>query len=172
MKKILIGLAGALIATMSSMAFAQTGVDDSEIVSIMNTANMGEVKAAKAAQGKASSPEVRKFAQMMIADHQNALNETAPVAKKAKIKPLPNMHSRNLKKENRMAMRKMKKLQGNAFDQAYMDSQISMHQNVLGLIDTALLPNAKNPELKALLSKQRTVIDGHLQQARQIRTTL
>lgn len=173
MKKILIGLAGAMFAVMSSLALAQApALDDAEIVSILNTANQGEVKAATRAQAKASNPEVRKFAQMMVADHGNALKATAPVAKKARIKPLPNMYTRNMKKENNMAMRKMNKLQGNAFDQAYMDSQIIMHQKVLGLIDTSLLPNAKNPELKTLITNMRPVIEGHLQQAKQIRATL
>jgi putative membrane protein len=174
MKKFLIGLAGALFAVTASLAFAQAPtLEDGEIVSILNTANQGEVKAAMNAQNKASNPEVRKFAQLMITDHQNALKQTAPVAKQAKIKPMNNnMYSRNMKKENNTAMRKMRKMQGAAFDQAYMDSQIAMHEKVLGMIDNMLLPNAKSPDLKNLITNMRPVIDAHLQQAKQIRSAL
>jgi len=118
MKKILIALAGLLFSlSASSFAFAQsTAIDDSEIISIIDTVNQGEIKAGTAAQAKASNPEVRKYAQRMIADHKSANQSASTVTKNMKIKPQPNMYSRNLKKESNAAMRKMKKLQGNAFD--------------------------------------------------------
>ncbi len=53
-----------------------------------------------------------------------------------------------------------------------MESQEMMHQQVLALIDGALLPSAKNADLKTLITNLRPVIEGHLQQARQIRSML
>lgn len=173
MKKFLIGLTGVMFAFMSSLAFAQTGaIDDSEIISILKTVNKGEIDAGKRAQAKASSPDVRKYAQLMIADHEKAAQATAAVAKSAKTTTINSEYSRSLKKENDQVMRKMKKLQGNAFDLAYMESQVKMHQQVLQLIDTTMLPSAKNPQVKELVMKIRPVIEGHLQQAKQIHAAL
>lgn len=173
MKKFLIGLTGVIFAFMSSLAFAQAGaIEDAEIISILKTVNKGEIDAAKRAQTKASNPEVRKYAQLMIADHEKAAQATAAVAKAAKATTINSEYSRSLKKENDQAMRKMKKLQGNAFDQAYMDSQIQMHQKVLQLIDSTLLPSARNPQLKALITDIRPVIESHWQQAKQIRSAI
>jgi len=172
MKKILITLMGIIIAAVSSFAFAQSAIEEPEIAGILATVNKGEIKAASKAQAKASNPDVRRFAQLMITDHQNANQSAMTVFKAAKIRPFPSMYSKNLKKENNMAMRKMKKLQGAAFDQTYMDSQVMMHQNVLNLIDSTLLPNAQTPEVKTLLTNVRGIIAGHLQQAQQIRGAL
>jgi putative membrane protein len=173
MKKIFIVLAGVLFSIVTSLSVAQsTAIDDSEIASILNTVNLGEIKAATNAQSKASNPEVRKYAQLMITDHKNANQSAKTVFKKLKIKPQPGMYSRNLKKENNAAMRKMKKLQGNSFDHAYMESQEMMHQTVLNMIDSTLLPNAKNEEVKTLITNMRPVIDAHLQQAKQIRASM
>jgi len=173
MKKIFVLLAGVMLSLASSLAFSQTGaIDDSEIAAVIQTVNQGEIKAATKAQGKASNPDVRKYAQLMISDHQNAEKTASSVFKKLKIRPQPNMYSKNLKKDNNTAMRKMKKLQGNAFDLAYMESQEMMHQNVLNLIDSTLLPSASNAEVKTLVTNLRPVIDAHLQQAKQLRSAL
>lgn len=173
MKKFLIGLTGAIFAVMSSLAFAQSGaIEDGEIITILKIVNKGEIEAGKKAQAKAGNPEVRKYAQLMVADHEKATQATAAVAKSVKTSTITSEYSRSLKKENNQAMRKMKKLQGNAFDQAYMDSQIQMHQKVLQLIDSTLLPSARNPQVKALVTDIRPVIDSHLQQAKQIRTLI
>jgi hypothetical protein len=43
---------------------------------------------------------------------------------------------------------------------------------VLDTIDTKLLPAAKNPELKTLIQALRPRIQQHLDQAKQLQTTL
>lgn len=42
---------------------------------------------------------------------------------------------------------------GADFDKAYIDHEVAYHQQVRDAINSTLLPNAKNPELKALIER-------------------
>jgi putative membrane protein len=66
----------------------------------------------------------------------------------------------------------LSKLTGAAFDRAYVDHEVAYHEQVLDAIDKVLLPNAKNPELKALIEKVRPVIASHLQHAKLVQGQL
>jgi putative membrane protein len=59
-----------------------------------------------------------------------------------------------------------------AFDKVYIGSQITMHQQVLSLIDARLLPDASDSDLKALLGTLRTSVATHLSAAQTIDTSL
>ncbi len=54
----------------------------------------------------------------------------------------------------------------------YVDHEVAYHQQVLDAIDQVLAPNAKNPELKALIASVRPVIASHLQHAKLIQSRL
>ena len=58
--------------------------------------------------------------------------------------------------------------QASTADKDYMTSQVDVHRKVLATIDKELLPNAKNAELKTMLTQTRTAVAKHLQAAEQI----
>jgi putative membrane protein len=62
----------------------------------------------------------------------------------------------------------LSKLSGKAFDEAYIDNEVTYHQAVLDTIDKTLVPNTKNAELKALIVKVRPVIQTHLEHATKV----
>ncbi len=53
-----------------------------------------------------------------------------------------------------------------------MMSQIMVHSKVLQTIDTQLLPNAKNPELRNMLVETRSAVAMHLKMAEQIKSSM
>lgn len=59
-----------------------------------------------------------------------------------------------------------------AVDKDYMMSQIMVHSKVLQTIDTQLLPNAKNPELRNILVETRSAVAMHLKMAEQIKSSM
>ena len=67
---------------------------------------------------------------------------------------------------------KLKNLSGNEFDKAYIDSEIKLHQQVIDVADTKLVPSVKNEELKALLVKVRPALVSHLEHAQKIQGSL
>ena len=53
-------------------------------------------------------------------------------------------------------------------DKDYMTSQVEVHRKVVTMLDKQLIPNAKNAELKNMLTQTRTAVAAHLKKAEQI----
>ncbi|HTF35820.1 MAG TPA: DUF4142 domain-containing protein [Myxococcota bacterium] len=146
--------------------------DDAEIAHIVVTANQVDIGAGELAKSKASGKEVKEFAQRMIIDHTAANRSATDLAKKLSLTPKDNATSRSLAQGGESNRAALSKLSGAAFDRAYVDHEVIYHQQVLDAIDQVLSPNAKNPELKALIANVRPVIASHLQHAKMIQTQL
>jgi putative membrane protein len=57
------------------------------------------------------------------------------------------------------------KLNGAAFDNAYIDNEVAYHKKVNNALQNTLIPSASNPELKDLLSTGLKIFQGHEQHA-------
>lgn len=154
-----------------SVAGAQA-VNDAQIAAIVVAANQVDVDAGKLAASRATSPEVKKFAQTMITDHEGVNKSAVELVTKLKVTPQENDTSRALKAGGDKNLASLKKLTGAAFDKAYVDHEVVYHQQVLDAIDKTLIPNASNAELKALLVKVRPAFVAHLEHAKQIQSSL
>ncbi len=169
----------SIIATASLLAssgFSQSetaaaGPTDPQIAHIVVTANTIDVAAGKLAQ-KSKNKEVRDFAKLMVTDHMAVNKQATALAKKLKVTPEDNDTSKALSKGHEENMAKLKTLKGTEFDKAYAEHEVAYHQQVLDAIDTALIPNAKNEELKTLLEKTRPAIAAHLEHAKKMQVAL
>ncbi len=125
-------------------------------------ANMAEVEAGKLAQNKAQSEEVKKFAQHMVEDHGQMLEEQQQMAKTKNVE-VP----KQPKKDSQAAMKKLEGMSGEKFDQAFMDQMVKDHEKSLKLAQDAS-KNAKDPQVKQAAEKATPKIQEHLKMARQI----
>ncbi|MGE5469699.1 MAG: DUF4142 domain-containing protein [Bacteroidota bacterium] len=180
MKTYAIVFASALLLAAAS-AFAQGGSSagkmteaptDPQIAHIVVTANEVDIEAGKLAESKASAKEVKAFGKQMVTDHSGVNKQATELVTKLKVKPEDNPTSKSLKSNGDDMLKKLKGMKGKEFDKAYIDNEVSYHQTVLDTIDKTLLPNAKNEELKSLITKVRPAIAAHLEHAKQIQATL
>ncbi|HWV56781.1 MAG TPA: DUF4142 domain-containing protein [Longimicrobiales bacterium] len=141
---------------------------DAEVVSVMHTANEGEIMTSQTALQRASSSAVRQFAQRMITDH-TALNERLSLLP---IVPGPSNVANQLDATARETVEVLQRLDGHAFDVAYMNSQVDLHQYTLGALDGYLIPSVSDPALRGELEAARVIIAEHLARAREIRDSL
>lgn len=141
---------------------------DAEVVSVMRTANTAEIMTSQTAVQRASSSAVREFAQRMITDH-TALNEQLS---RLAIPPGPSTVATQLESNARQTVDVLQQLEGAAFDVAYMDNQIDLHEYTLSALDDYLIPSATDGALRAELQRARDIVASHLTQARQIRQSL
>jgi len=154
----------------AAMAHAQT-VTDAQIAAIVVTANQVDVDAGRVAATRATSSAVKAFANQMVTDH-TAVNESATaLATRLHLTPEENATSRALKDGGTKHLAALKDLSGAAFDRAYVAQEVAYHQKVLDALDTVLIPNAENGELKALLVKVRPAFVAHLEHARQLQSS-
>jgi putative membrane protein len=164
-----------LIATVFGLAASAASAqapNDAQIAHIVVTANQVDIDAGKLAEKKGSSAEVKAFGKQMVTDHGGVNKQASALAAKLKVKPEDNPTSQALKSGGDKNIAHLKTLSGAAFDKAYVDNEVTYHQQVLDAIDKTLIPSAKNAELKALIEKVRPAIDAHLQHAKMMQAKL
>jgi putative membrane protein len=128
--------------------------------------DLAEVQAGKLGVSKASSPEVKKFAQSMVDDHGKHLSELRTMAK-TKGMQLPSAPA----KKHQEAMKKLQSASGAEFDKLFMTQMVKDHEDALKLVQDAA-KNAKDAELKADAEKTAPVIQKHLDEAKRIAASL
>jgi len=159
------------LLVFSTTASAQS-INDAQIASIVVTANQVDVDAGKLAESKATDPEVKKFATLMVADHTGVNKQAVALVTRLKVTPEDNDTSKSLKAGGDKNVETLKGLKGAAFDKAYVDHEVAYHQAVLDAVDKTLIPNASNAELKALLVKVRPAFVAHLEHAKHVQASL
>jgi len=165
---------GIILMLAAGFAFAQEGApNDAQITQIVVTANQVDIDAGKLAQSKATNPEVKQFGETMVKDHAAVNKQATDLVTKLKVKPEDNATSRSLAQGGRENVAKLKALKkGGDFDRAYVDHEVAYHQAVIDALDKTLIPNAKNAELKDLLTKSRPAFVAHLDHAKMIQSKL
>lgn len=141
---------------------------DAEIAEIVHTAHMGEIEAARLARLKSKNEDIKKFADMMIKDHEEMDHQNRQIALKNNIIPDESVASRSMMTSASDERSSLETLQGEDFDKAYINQQVATHITVLHDIDNTLLPNAKTPEMQAMLKSARVRITNHLAMAADI----
>jgi putative membrane protein len=159
-------------ATGDTKAKTERALNDAEIFAVANAVHEGEIQMAEVARKSASSAQVKQYAQLMITDHKKAHTKAKTLAQKAKITASDNEVSNQLKSDVQTMMIDMKDLKGRELDRMYMQNQVKAHRTVLDLVDTRLLPNVSNAEMKSHLQEVRTKVSDHLTQAESISTKL
>ena len=163
----------AAVSLLSGAAMAQGAKPtDPQIAHIAYTAGVIDIAAAKQALGKTKNKEVKAFAQDMVRDHQAVNKQALALVKKLKVTPQDNETSRSLSKSAGEERAKLARLKGAAFDKAYAENEVAYHKNVNSALETTLIPNANNPELKNLLQTGLKIFQGHEQHAEQVASSL
>jgi putative membrane protein len=131
-----------------------------------------DIKAAKLALGRSKNKEVIAFAKDMVRDHGAVNQKALALVKKLKVTPEDNDTSRSLVQKADEDRATLSKLHGAEFDKAYANNEVAYHKTVNGALETTLIPNASNPELKDLLSTGLKIFQGHQQHAEHLVETL
>jgi putative membrane protein len=146
--------------------------NDAQIAQIVLTADTVDVDYGKLAVKKTKNAEVKAFAETMIRDHTAVNDKAAALAKKINLTPEASDTSKSLKSDGDKMMAKLKGMHGAEFDKAYIDNEVAYHESVIGALNTVLLPNAKNAELKALLESGKPIFESHLEHAKTLQKSL
>lgn len=163
----------AAICLLSSPAMSATPkLTDPQIADIAYTAGAIDVRAAKQALAKTHNKEVRQFAKEMVRDHTAVNKQVLALAKKLKVKPENNATSRALSRQAKEKRAELRKLKGAAFDKAYIANEVAYHKTVDNALETELIPDASNPELKKLLQTGLKIFEGHEQHAEHVAADL
>ena len=164
----------AAFCLLSGAVFAQGAakLTDPQIAHIAYTAGVIDLAAAKQALQKTSNAEVRAFAEDMVRDHEAVNKQALDLVKKLNVTPQDNDTSKALSKQAADKLAELAKLNGAAYDKAYVANEVAYHKAVDGALETALIPSASNAELKSLLQTGLKIFQGHEQHAEHVLATL
>jgi len=161
-------LAASVMLTYAAAAQNAAKPTDPQIAHIAYTAGQIDIAAAKQALSKTKNKDVKSFAQDMIRDHEAVNKQALDLVKKLKVTPEDNDTSRTLSKNAADKRNELAKLNGAAFDKAYIDNEVAYHKAVDSALETTLIPSASNAELKSLLQTGLKIFQGHEQHAEHV----
>lgn len=157
------GTTGANGAADSSNAAGNapsaTGADAVDTRFIHHAARDGkaEVDLAKLAQQKAASPEVKSVAQRLAEDHTKANQQLMQIAEQKGVQP-----PKGIGKKNNKLRARLEKLDGAAFDRAYLQEQVKDHQQDIQYFQREA-GTLRDPQLQAFAQQNLPVLQAHLQ---------
>jgi len=170
-----VGFTAALAAMtlVSGAALAEGAkLTDPQIAHIAYTAGVIDIAAAKQAQAKASNKDVRAFADDMVRDHEAVNKQALDLVKKLNVTPEDNDTSKALSKQAADKLAELGKLNGAAFDKAYVANEVAYHKAVDSALEKQLIPSASNAALKGLLQTGLKIFQGHEQHAEHVAAEL
>lgn len=166
-----ITLAAAL--AFAGAAYAQDGgPSDAQIAHIAYTAGAIDAAAADQALAKSKNAKVRSFAEMMKRDHVAVNDAALALVKKLGVTPQANATSEALSKQAAAKAAELAKLDGAAFDRAYIANEAAFHKTVNGALEGTLIPAADNAELKSLLETGLKLFREHQMHAELVAKTV
>ena len=159
----------AAMSLLASAALAQAAKPtDPQIAHIAYTAGVIDIAAAKQAMTRAANKDVKAFAADMVRDHEAVNKQALDLVKKLNVTPEDNDTSKALSKQASDKLAELGKLKGAEYDKAYVANEVAYHKAVNGALETLLIPNASNAELKSLLQTGLKIFQGHQQHAEQV----
>ncbi len=158
-------------AMANNAAPAAPAMTDANIVAYLDEANAADSANGKIASTKGTSKDVQAFGKMMMGEHHALRVAGQALAKKDSITPEPASNDTTKAHAEHTADQLNSTPKGAAWDKAYIDGEVAMHQSVL---DNARAAHdaTQNADLKALIEKASPVIQKHLDRAKEIQSKL
>ena len=157
----------ASLTSTSSLAFVgdpgtATDMTKTDFVEHALAGGMAEVTMGEIAVQRATSPEVKAFAQRMIDDHTKANAELARLARRIDVEPPTRLDA-----DHQEEVARLSALSGPEFDREYMRSQLADHDETIAIFERQAAPG-KDGDVKAFASATIPTLRSHKDQAEQV----
>jgi putative membrane protein len=158
--------AGTATTSPRSAAAKTLGREDLAFARKAAQGGLGEVELGQLAQQRASSPDVKQFAQRMVTDHQQANAQLEAIAT-GKGVTMP----KTIDPDQRKLRVRLEKENGTAFDRAYIRGMVQDHRKDVKLFQREA-QSGKDPELRSFAQQTLPILQEHLQMVQQIQSQL
>ena len=158
---VLIICAGVCGLPLATSAFAQdnaasaTKVDKTTFMKMATSSNLLEIQSSELALQRATSEDVKAFANQMIQDHTKASEDMAAVLQKKGMAPPTELDAKHKQMLQDLAN------DNSNFDHAYVELQRGAHQEAVELF-TSYSANPDDQDLGAFAQKTLPTLRSHL----------
>ena len=145
---------------------------EQDVMSVLTMIHHGVVEYSQLGVDHGTAPTVKEFARMMVKDHRQALDSMYGLASKLNTTPQMSEKAADLEKEFKKDIEDLKaKKDGHDLDKEFMDEQIDLHQETIGVLKD-LDEKTKDANLKRAITKTLPKMQAHLDQAKVVRKKL
>ena len=137
---------------------AATTMTAGGFVTAAATSDMYEIQAAKIAEQKATSPDVKKFAAKMIHDHTASTAKLKAILAKGAVNATP---PADLDERRKGLINNLEAAAPADFDKTYIDQQVAAHEEAETLLK-GYVDKGDNAELKAFATGVLPTVEAHL----------
>ena len=160
-----VALAVATMAAGQDRASRSSGSADIDFVLAAAQGGMAEVEIGKLAADHAKSDEVKRFGQRMVDDHSKGGDQLKSLAQ-AKGIALPG----ELTPKDKALRQRLERLNGDAFDRAYMRAMVTDHQKDVSEFRHESR-DGRDPQVKAWATGILPTLEDHLKMAKMTKGT-
>src|SRR3954470_8303563 len=169
MSSVVIALAMLVCFAFTSNVRAEVSAKDKEFAKNAAMGGTMEVGLGKFVTENATDPDVKKFAQQMVDDHSKANDELKNLAQSKGLDLKEGMDKGDEMVKDKTE--KLSKLNGNAFDLAYMNDMVDDHEKDIREFQEAS-KNADDKDLKKWADDKVDTLKHHLKMANDTREKL
>ena len=145
---------------------ARPAVSTDAFLSKLAVGNKFEIDSSKLAITKSKSETVKTFASQMVSDHGQAAVKMKQAITDAKIKAPADA----LDATHQALLDDLRKKDGPAFDQAYVDAQLKGHEETVAMFE-AYAATSDNPRIKQFASDLLPTLRMHLENVKKLQAS-
>jgi putative membrane protein len=134
-------------------AAASLEASNKKILAQIHQANLKEIAIGKIAEGKASSDEVRAYADQLVQDHNNADQMVVDMAQKTGVR----LHERV---QGKLVDRKLRSASAAGFDRLFLQQTSSDHDKLIRSLQQERA-DASDDDIEALIDKIIPILQQH-----------
>jgi len=143
-----------------------SALTDGQVLQIVRTLNDAEIKQAEEASDEATNESVKQLADMIKDDHDTS-NQKMDEILKGSLNMEDSDMNEQLADKAEATHEKLQDLSGAEYDCAYLQAQVTQHEEAIQLSKNTLMPNAKDASVKQFLTEKGPTLEHHLQMAKE-----
>lgn len=151
--------AGLIASTAAAQSSANRMGSDNTFITKAAQGGAAEVELGKLADSNASSDKVKAFGRRMVADHSKANAELSNIASQKGVTVPSGLNAKDQATKDRLS-----KLNGAAFDRAYMEDMVKDHREDIAEFRKEA-NSGQDPDVKAFAQKTLPTLQEHLKLA-------
>ncbi|MBN8672877.1 MAG: DUF4142 domain-containing protein [Chitinophagales bacterium] len=160
-----VAITGLLMFSVPAIAQQSLKLSDPEVASVAVTANQIDIDYAEIALTNSKNADILKFARTMANDHKAVIAQAVALVTKLKVTPQTNNLTQKLLTDAEKTKKELRSKKGKAFDKAYINNEVAYHKAVISVVESILIPETDNAEVRSLLQNVVPALKTHLSHA-------
>lgn len=165
MRRVAVFVAGVMMLNTAGVMLggekSEPLLDKDFLIKVAN-ANKAEIEISKLADKRAESTQVRDYANMLVKDHKDALEQLSKLLETRKLAIVA-----GLNKEQQEEVSRLRKLEGNSFDRAFLQCMIKDHTNAIATFE-AQAKNGREEDVRNYAKESLPTLRKHLSKAKDL----